>query len=170
MNRSLYFLVFCIASAICGVIYPATALGPGPRALGWAEHVLILPEMLKLKAKLDTGAQTTSIDALNITRFEQNGRPWVRFSIADREGKSAVVERPIVRTVKVKRSGLKRLNRPVIMLALCLDGIFREVAVTLSDRSNLRYPLLIGRSAMEGRFMVDSARKYTAKHHCFRSR
>lgn len=168
MKRNLYFLVFCIACAVCGAIYPAA--GSGPRPLGWAEHVMVLPEMLKLKAKLDTGAQTTSIDALKIARFEQNGRPWVRFSIVDRAGNAAVLERPVVRTVKVKRSGLKGLNRPVVMLALCLGGTFRDVAVTLSNRSNLRYPLLIGRSAMEGRFLVDSARKYTTKQDCIRGR
>ncbi len=168
MIRSLYFLTFFIASAFGVGIDAAIGANPGPRALGWAEHVVILPEMLKLKAKLDTGAHTTSIGARNITRFERNRRPWVRFSISDRNGRSAVLERPIVRTVRIKRSDLKELNRPVVLLALCLGGIFREEAVTLSDRSKLRYPLLIGRSAMEGRFMVDSSRKYTTNMECVR--
>jgi hypothetical protein len=164
MIWSLFFIVFGIAVAAGGPLYPVSA--SGPRTLGWAEHVLVLPEMLELKAKLDTGAETTSIDASQITRFEQSGRPWVRFSIRNRHGSAAVLERPVIRTVKVKRSDLDGLNRPVVMLALCLGGVFREESVTLSNRSKLRYPLLIGRSAMRGRFMVDSARKYTSDQDC----
>ena len=164
MNQRIYFIVFCIAGMIVGLSPPATA--SDPRTIGWAEHALILPEMLKLRAKLDTGAETTSINAPQFTRFERNGRPWVRFSLRDRKGNSAEFERPIIRTVKVKRSDLDGLYRPVVMLALCIGGIFREESVTLSNRSKLRYPLLIGRSAMRGRFMVDSSRKYTADPEC----
>ena len=165
MIRTLFVILVGIAAPAGGPFEPVFA--SGPRALGWAEHVVILPEKLKLNAKMDTGAQTTSIDTGEITRFEKSGRPWVRFSIPDRSGNATVLERPVIRIVKVKRSGLKDLRRPVVMLALCIGGLFREEAVTLSDRSNLRYSLLIGRSAMEGRFMVDSSRKYTAAADCF---
>lgn len=164
MNRALYLFVFCIAGAAGGLTHPSAA--SGPRAVGWVEHVLVLPEKLTLKAKLDTGAQTTSVGASDITRFEQHGRPWVRFAITDRLGNAAVLERPVVRTLKVKRSGSEDENRPVVLLALCLGGEFRDEAVTLSDRSNLLYTLLVGRSAMAGRFIVDSSRKYTAKQGC----
>lgn len=164
MNQGLYFLVFCIAGVIGGLTNLATA--SGPRTIGWAENALVLPEMLKLRAKLDTGAETTSVGVMNITRFERDGRPWVRFSIRNRHGNAADFERSVIRTVKVKRSDLNSLDRPVVMLALCLGGVFREESVTLSDRSNLRYPLLVGRSAMRDRFMVDSSRKFTADPDC----
>lgn len=164
MHRILYRFVICIAGVAGGLTHLSAA--PGPREVGWVENVLVLPEKLTLKAKLDTGAATTSIDASDITRFEQHGRPWVRFAITDQRGHAAVLERPVVRTVKVKRSGLEDEDRPVVLLALCLGGEFRDVAVTLSDRSNLLYTLLIGRSAMAGRFLVNSSRKFTAKQGC----
>lgn len=164
MNRALYLFVFCITGAAGGLTHALAA--SVPRAVGWVERVLVLPEELTLDAMLDTGTQTTSIGASDITRFEQHGRPWARFAITDRLGNAAVLERPIIRTVKVKRSGLEDENRPVVLLALCLDGEFRDEAVTLSDRSKLSYTLLIGRSAMAGRFKVDSSRQYTAKRDC----
>lgn len=164
MNRTLCLVLFCITGAAAGLTHSSAA--SGPREVGWVEYVLVLPEKVRLKARLDTGAESTSIDASDITRFEQDGRPWVRFAIKDRRGHAAVLERPVVRTVKVKRSGREDEDRPVVLLALCLGGEFRDVAVTLTDRSNLLYALLIGRSTMAGRFLVDSSRKFTAKQGC----
>jgi len=164
MNRAVSLLILCIAGATDALTHLSAA--PGPREVGWIENVTVLPEKLTLKAKLDTGAGTTSMGASDITRFEQHGRPWVRFAIRDQRGNAAVLERPIVRTVKVKRSGLEDEDRPVVLLALCLGGEFRDVPVTLSDRSNLVYTLLMGRSSMAGRFLVDASRKFTAKQSC----
>ena len=164
MKRVLYLFVLGLAGATGGLAHLSAAAGA--REVGWVENVVVLPEKLTLKAKLDTGAGTTSMGASDITRFEQRGRPWVRFAITDQRGNATVLERPVVRTVKVKRSGLADEDRPVVLLALCIGGEYRDVAVTLSDRSNLLYTLLMGRSAMAGRFLVDASRKFTAKRGC----
>jgi len=129
------------------------------RELGWVEHARILPENVQLRAKLDTGANTSSIDANHLAYFDRNGRPWVRFVVDAKNGSAMTFERPIVRVVQVKRSDSATTIRPVVMLTICLGGEFRDETVTLVNRSHLRYPLLIGRATMEKRFVVNPSRK-----------
>lgn len=143
-----------------------SAYGAEKLELGWVEKAQLLPENLVLDAVLDTGANSTSIDATNITRFERGGRPWIRFSVSDRKGDTATFERPVVRAVRIKKSDIDATTRPVVMLAICLAGRFREEAVNITDRSHLRYPLLIGRAAMAGRFLVNPSRKFTSVPDC----
>jgi hypothetical protein len=154
---------------LCAVVLPArrtAADGAEKPELGWVETVRILPENLVLSAKLDTGADTSSIGATNLTEFDRDGRPWIRFSVTGRKGSATEFERPVVRTVRIKRSETETTTRPVVMLALCLGGKFREEAVTLTDRSRLVYPVLIGRSAMAGRFLENPSRKFTTRPDC----
>ena len=157
-----------IAFGAIGLLAPAAAVhGDEKPVLGWVESVQILPENVRLSAKLDTGADTSSIDAAQLTPFERDGRPWIRFSISDRKGKPTIFERPIIRIVRVKRSETVTVTRPVVMLSVCLDGKFREEAITLADRSHLVYPVLIGRSAMAGRFLENPSLKFTTRPNCF---
>lgn len=156
-----------IAVAVACLAGAATpGYGDSPRTMGWVEKVTVLPENLVLTAKLDTGAQTSALDAPRHKRFERDGKPWVRFTVNDRRGRTAVFERPVIRAVRVSRSDTATQTRPVIMLALCLDGMYREEAVTLTNRSHLSTPLLIGRSMMSGRFLVNPWRKNLAKQKC----
>jgi hypothetical protein len=156
-----------IAFGAIGLLAPAAAVhGDEKPVLGWVESVRILPENVRLTAKLDTGADTSSIDAAQPTAFERDGRPWIRFSISDYKGKPTVFERPVIRIVRVKRSETVTVTRPVVMLALCLGGKFREEAVTLADRSHLRYRVLIGRSALAGRFLENPSLKFTTRPDC----
>lgn len=167
MRSTIPYLFFASAIAAGSLGAPGPARAGEPHILGWAERVQVLPENLILRGKLDTGAHTTSIDAQRVSWSERDGRPWVRFSLSDRKGREQVLERPVVRVVRIMRSGIPTVVRPVVLLSLCLGGKFREEAVTLANRSHLRYPLLIGRSTMTGKFIVDSSRKYTAKRACF---
>lgn len=84
---------------------PALPASAEPRIYGWVENGLLLPENLPVKAKLDTGAQTSSLDAKDLRRFERDGEPWVRFTVeVKEEGKNRRVtfERKVVRDVKVR--------------------------------------------------------------------
>jgi hypothetical protein len=134
--------------------------------LGWVEKAQLLPENLVLDAVLDTGANSTSIGATNLSRFERGGRPWIRFSVSDRKGNSSIFERPVVRAVRIRQSDIDAATRPVVMMAICIAGRFREEAVNLTNRSHLRYPLLIGRAAMAERFIVNPSRKFTSTPNC----
>jgi hypothetical protein len=166
MTWARVFVVPIIFCAVGLLAMAATVHGDEKPELGWVERVRILPEDIILTAKLDTGADTSSIDATGLAEFERGGRPWIRFSVPDRKGNTTVFERPVVRVVRIKRSEAATATRPVVMLALCLGGKFREEAVTLIDRSHLRYPVLIGRSAMAGRFLENPSRKFTTHADC----
>ncbi len=156
-------LVYCAAVVL---MQPSVAFGREKRELGWVENASILPENIRLSAKLDTGANTTSLGIEQLTRFERKGRPWVRFRLSDKTGKAFILERPVIRTVRVKRSQAQTRDRPVVLLTICLAGEFSDETVTLATRSHLLYPLLIGRASMEGRFLVNPSRTRTHATNC----
>ena len=153
----------CLAVLFLG---SALAQANEPRVMGWIEAVTILPQNLTLSAKLDTGAKTSSLDVRRFTEFRRDGRPWVRFDVSDRNGGKATFELPVVRVARIRRSESVTTSRPVVMMPLCLGGIYQSVEVNLANRSNLRHPMLIGRSAMTDKVIVDPSRTNTAKPNC----
>ena len=166
MSRSGRFSLFVV---LCAGFFHAdapAAHSDEKRELGWLENVRVLPEDMTLVAKLDTGANTTSLGTRRLTRFERGGRPWVRFALSDKKGKEFEFERPIIRVVRVKRSEARTRTRPVVMLTLCIAGRFSEETVILTTRSHLLYPMLIGRATMAGHFLVNPSRKYTRRAKC----
>lgn len=134
--------------------------------VGWIEKVRIYPGNLVVKAKLDTGAKTCSLNALNITEFDRNGEGWIRFDVTTRRGEKVTLERKLHRVAKIKRKKAKSQKRPVIRLGICLGRSYKEVEVNLVDRRKFNYPLLVGRSFIEGDFMVDPSEKYTTEPNC----
>ncbi len=123
---------------------------------GWIEPVLILNDEVLLKAKLDSGAKTSSLDASNIEYFDWNGKRWVRFTITDPITHTPItLERPRVRDVVIKRHNSDHQRRPVVLMEICLGEYAREVEVNLIDRSEFLYRLLLGRSALESVAIID---------------
>jgi len=133
---------------------------------GWVEYGYIMPESFVMRAKLDTGADTTSMNANNIEFFSKDGSDWVRFSVKNFKHEKLVIARPIARTAMIKRHHGNSQDRPVIELTLCIDGINKTVDVSLVDRSKFKYQLLIGRNFMRNSLLVDSARKYILPDRC----
>ncbi len=159
--------------ALGTLLFTGTAGGAEKEArseqiLGWIENALITPERIELKAKLDTGAKTTSLHALNIERFKRDGRRMVRFDIEDPEaGRMLTLERPLVRSVRIKESvSDEPSRRPVVELWLCVGDSGRHLEVNLVDRSRFNYPLLIGRNALAGSILVDSHNTFTQAPTC----
>jgi hypothetical protein len=139
-------------------------IGEPRLVFGWLEDIIIVPGGFKLRAKLDTGAKTSSIHADKLEQFERGGDPWVRFETRDRrrnDGKKYTIERPRVRTVKVKRHGRPPKERPVIELDFCLNRRLYKSEFTLTDRAGFNYPVLIGRRMLENGILVDSASTFT---------
>ncbi len=127
---------------------------------------MIAPDSLLLNAKLDTGANSSSIHAENVSSFSRDGETWVQFDLKDEEGKPITLERKVHRTVKIKRHKQKSSERPVVLLGICLGEHFEETEVNLSDRSNYKYPVLIGRMFLSGHFMVDASSKRLLEPSC----
>lgn len=126
--------------------------------LGRSEWVGLPSLGTYLKARVDSGANTSSLSASDITRFERDGEDWVRFKLALNDDDVAVesqrdewIEAPIVRRVRIVQASGED-SRPVVSLLLTLGPIRETVEFTLNDRSHLDYPVLLGR-----RFLMDIA-------------
>lgn len=134
---------------------------------GWIEKVRILDIRDEpIKAKLDSGANTSSIHAIDVKQFERDGDDWVRFTFVDKDGAKKELERPIVRGVKIKDLGGDADRRPVIELDMCFDGRVHKTQFTLSDRSGFNYRILLGRRFMKGVAVIDPDETYLTKDHC----
>jgi len=144
----------------------ATAVAEAKQVVGWVEKVRIYPGDLLIQAKLDTGAKTSSLNCDCMNFFERNGVEWVRFSLTNDEGATVSLEREIYRNSQIKRHFGENQERPVVKLGVCLGNAYQEVEVNLVDRGGLNYQMLIGRTALEGRFVIDPAATYTTKPRC----
>ena len=137
------------------------------KILGWVENAELPDPGLVLKAKLDTGAETSSLDAQILKKFRKAGKRWIRFSVADREsGEEFVIVRERVRTIGVVQHDGSRQTRPVVMLKICIAGQMLETEVSLIDRSEFNYPLLLGRSALASFALVDAGNTFLSRSGC----
>lgn len=132
--------------------------------IGELEHVTLKPEDLRLPARIDTGAQTSSLGVSSMNSFERDGKQWLHFSVATADGKKSTdFEKPLLRTAKIKRHGAEAVERPVVKLKILLGDKEMEREFTLADRSKYKYPVLIGRNVLAGKFLVDVNRKYAGQ-------
>jgi hypothetical protein len=154
--------LFVCASVFAPLVVSADTLP----TFGWIERVRISPGDIELNAKLDSGADHTSLHAKDFELFKRRGRDYVRFTIRNRAGKEATIERRINRVASIKRGKGKRVERPVIKLYICLGDRFMRVDVNLADRSDFAYPMLIGRSFLAGNGLIDSSKTYTQAPSC----
>lgn len=134
--------------------------------VGWLEEVSLGQQELDIRAKLDTGADSSSINAVNVVSYEKDGKPWVKFTITNRHGQNMVIDKPVVRIAKVKNKYGGRQERPVIEVNICIAGISKLSRVSLVDRSHFKYQVLIGRSFLKPEFIIDSSKEYTTKPKC----
>ena len=123
----------------------------------WVE----LPDLkIKHKARIDTGAKTTSLHAINIEEIEQRGEKYVKFQTVDAEGKPIDLVRKVDSTQKVSNTAGFISKRYVIKEKIKMGNIEREVSVNLNDRTKMDYKFLVGRNLLLGRFIVDVARSH----------
>jgi hypothetical protein len=136
----------------------------GKQVIGAVEKVLLTPPGMPFEARVDTGAESSSLDARDIQEFERDGARWVRFSIFDREsGEFIEIERRIVRHVRILQSLTDRPERrPVVRMQLTLGESTQNAEFTLSDRSHLNFSVLIGRNVLQDIMLVDVSRKNIA--------
>jgi hypothetical protein len=156
----------------------ATLAADAPREgeqmiLGWIEEVVIGDQGLHLEAKLDTGADTSSIDASRIRRLRRksSGERFVEFMVVDPEsGDEFWFKEPLVRLARIKQHSGSVQERPVVELDICIGSVARRVQFTLVSREHFDYPVLLGREAMEGVIIVDPAMEDTTEPECERTR
>lgn len=128
--------------------------------IGWREW-LGLPQLgvKRVKAKIDTGARSSSLHALDIEEFQRDGHDYVRFVVYPRQNsgqKPVHCEMPVLEFRDVRSSNGRVQRRAVIRTTLELLGREFDVDLTLADRSRMGFRMLVGREAIRGRFLVDS--------------
>jgi hypothetical protein len=131
--------------------------------IGWREWVA-LPALgiHALRAKVDTGARSCALHVDAQWRFTEAGEPWVGFRLTTGTGAAAEAAAPLLEEREVTDSGGHRTRRAFLRTRLSLAGVDREVEVNLADRRGMRFPILVGRTALAGAFTVDPARSFVA--------
>jgi hypothetical protein len=151
-----------------------------PEVLGFIEWVVMGETGIRLKARLDTGAKTSSLHAVNVESFEKDNEEWVRFQLplGDHEDQPSEgelehdevileFERPVYRTVLIKRKGAPSQRRHVVKMEFCIAGKMHETQFSLTDRGKFSYPVLLGRRFMrDDNILTDSARSFVAEQEC----
>lgn len=139
-----------------------------PIIAGWVENGWIGTPPIKVKVKLDTGAKNSSINAPDYREFRKNGQRYVAFDLVNARGRTLNVETPIVRTVIIRRAGIGKRRRPVIKLKVCVGGVTSMVQFTMADRRGMSYPILIGRTFLTDKVLVNSSKTFLRSNLCLK--
>jgi hypothetical protein len=118
-----------------------------------------------IKAKIDTGARSSSLHAFDITPIEVNGEPWVEFKVHPHQHETdefVACRAPVKDYRQVTDSGGHRSMRYVIETTISIGNEQFLAEMTLADRSQMLFRMLLGRTAMKNRYTVDPSRSYCA--------
>jgi hypothetical protein len=134
--------------------------------IGWREW-LAIPEwgIARIKAKIDTGARTSSVHASGIHYFKQDGVDMVRFKVHPHRRSfrhTVIVESAVVDKRVVRSSNGEEDLRPVVRTYVELCGVCWPLEITLAKRKMMGFRMLLGREAMRGRFVVDPGHSFIA--------
>ncbi|CAN0564606.1 unnamed protein product [Ectocarpus sp. 12 AP-2014] len=160
-----------LGSLVIGaMLSTSTALAEEDQVFGWVENATLQPWDITVKAKLDSGALTSSLDARDIELFEQDDKEWVRFrlKLEDQESGevfSDVIERPLYREQAVRGAG-GRDERPVVLMELCMGDTVYEEQFSLRDREEMLYPLLLGRRTISHLGLLDVRNTFLQEPGC----
>lgn len=116
-----------------------------------------------IKARVDSGAKTSALHALNITPFLRNNENWVQFEVNPLQNNTKITKKCEARLIDkrvVKSSSGFREQRYVIQTQLQLGEKIWTIEVTLTNRDSMGFRMLLGREAMMGRIVVDPEEKY----------
>lgn len=155
LNRRM--MAVSILLCLCGST--AIAADGSGETFGWVEFIEIEPWSIKVKAKLDSGALTSSMQAENIEVFQRGGESWVRFNLevedeASGEVASKTIEKPRYRDFNAVGAGGKD-HREVVLMHVCIGDTVREEQFSLDDRDNMIYPVLLGRRTIQSLGKID---------------
>jgi hypothetical protein len=152
-------LLFLIVILLHSLI--TTTMANDKTIIGTVEDVILLPWDVKLPARIDTGAATSSLDARNLTIKDDD---MAEFYLPEKYGGLKFCL-PVIdwRTVK-SAGGVKK--RPVVEMEICIGLKRFRAQVNLNDRSKMTYPMLIGRNILKESFLVDTTRSKCAPPTC----
>ena len=127
--------------------------------LGWREWITLPALGIEhIKAKVDTGARTSTLHAFFVDSFQRRGSPWVRFGVHPWQGRTDLAleaEAPVADRRLVSDSGGHQEMRYVIRTDIRLGDARWPIEVTLTNRDTMKFRFLLGRTAVRGRYLVD---------------
>ncbi len=168
------YLLAALLATLLAWAAPAMAQDAKPverQIMGWVESVRLEPWGFKFRARMDTGAKTSSMSARKIALFQKDDERWVRFIFDYQEDKGSrkrhvTIERPVLRMVRVKRHDDRIQERPVVLMDLCINGQIHPEEFSLIDRTSLNYPVLLGRDALKDIALIDPAATFLTRPDC----
>jgi len=135
--------------------------------IGWRENVELLDfDNSLIKAKMDTGARTSSLHATHISESEDSGIKHITFRLKtsiNNEKKYKFFKCELKEWRIVKNSGGDEEYRPVVKTKVKIGKKIMNIEITLTQRSRMSYDMLIGRTALRKKFLIDSGKSYTTK-------
>ncbi|MCL7944004.1 RimK/LysX family protein [Marinobacter sp. ATCH36] len=137
----------------------------GKVIVGEVEKFYLVGPGLVYDARIDSGAETSSLDARNITRFERDGSNWVRFDVPMPDSDDLVtVEREISRRVKIIQSSADESERRVVVELQFMIGNHRQQAeFTLTNREHLSHAVLVGRNILRDVMLIDVGKEFATE-------
>lgn len=135
--------------------------------IGWREW-LALPDLGigRIKAKVDTGARSSSLHAFEVEVTGEGKHPWIHFKVHPIQRDSVTIVQCKARLHEyryVKSSSGHRELRPIIRTAILLEDETWPIELTLTSRDEMGFRMLLGREAIRGRFVVDPNRSYRCR-------
>ncbi|GAD79864.1 ATP-dependent zinc protease family protein [Vibrio ezurae] len=138
-----------------------TKTADGKLILGEREWIYFPEFKSTVKARIDSGATTSSLSAVEIKQFERDGAQWVKFKPSHNGKVGKEISLPVVRFAKIKQSSTEDTDkRPVVSIWIQLSDLKEKTEFTLVDRSHLDFPVLLGRSFVRDVAIVDVSRHY----------
>ena len=167
--KPFFIFAILIASSMTNISY-ASSKTPAKVVAGWVEKIVVENQDFLVKAKLDSGAKTSSIYAEEIELIKKDGKKWVKFTLVLEDEKNKIhrinMEKPRARRVKVKEHNGTHDSRPVVELDLCFDGRHHTTQFTLTDRREYIYPVLLGRRFLNEKVLIDSSLTFNTLSQC----
>ncbi|HHX82786.1 MAG TPA: hypothetical protein GX696_07390 [Pseudomonadaceae bacterium] len=142
------------------------------QVLGWLLNIRVYPDGLLMRAKLDSGARSSAMHAEDIEVFEDDdGRQMVRFVVLDEhddpDSDAMSLVLPLEREVNIKLRYTDDADaRPVVKMEFCMAGKRHTALLSLTDRSNFNYPVLLGREFLKTAYLIDPSESFTHRTGC----
>ncbi|MFC3285612.1 retropepsin-like aspartic peptidase RloA3 [Litchfieldella rifensis] len=169
MHKGIHHSLLAMA---CALLLGGAAVADASedKVFGWVEKATVEPWGVEVKAKLDSGALTSSLDARDIERFEKDGEEWVRFRLELEDEDSGEVttetlERPVNRKLLLRGAG-GETHRVTVIMTICVGDTLYEEDFSLRNRENMLYPVLLGRRTIEHLGLLDATRTFQHQPEC----
>ena len=143
------------------ILFPSGKGEAGEKiTIGEVEEVILMPWGVRLPARIDTGAATSSLDAREL-KVKNN---MAEFKLPKRYG-ALELHLPVKEWQDIRSADFKE-KRPVVEITFCMGPKILRIGVNLNDRSTVKYPLILGRNALKDYFIVDCERVHCLPPSC----